>query len=389
MNPEAKLELLGEQARYDLSCACGLDPARRRAETGRWIYPTAMPDGSRKRTLKVLLDNACHNDCGYCAQRAGRDTRRTRLTPEELARLFDQLVRARKVEALFLSSGLGGNAVRTMDRMIAAVELIRSRCAWRGFIHLKILPGAQHAQVERAARLAQRISINLEAPGARRLAMLSKEKDFQTGILERMWWIKNLVSDRRTLAKGHTTQFVVGASGETDAEIVKASARLYDDYRISRVYYSKFQPVAHTPLEHLPPVSFMREHRLYQVDFLLRKYGFDRDEIPFEEDGNLSLDDDPKTGWARRHPEVFPLEVNKAGRENLLRVPGLGPVTVDRILAARSQGTIRWLDDLDKLGVVSRRAAAYLLFDGHAGTRQLSLVSTIDAHAISRYTTTV
>jgi predicted DNA-binding helix-hairpin-helix protein len=370
---EKKLQALGGESLFDLSCSCGLEPARQKGPQGRWVYPAVMPDGSRVRMLKVLLDNACQNDCAYCAQRAGRDTPRDRFEPDELARLFDQLARAKKVEALFLSSGLGGNTIRTMDRIIATTEIIRKRYQFRGFIHLKILPGVEYSQVERAAQLAQRISINLEVPGANRLSEISSSKNFATDILTRMWWIAKLVKDPKTLAKGHTTQFVVGAAGESDKEIVAASAGLYGDYNLSRAYYSGFQPIPQTPLENLPPTNFMREHRLYQVDFLLRKYGFKNEEIPFESSGNLSLKVDPKTAWARINRNLFPVEVNTAEPEQLLRVPGLGPLSVKRIVKARSQGKIRWLSDLSKFGAVSQRAADYLLFCGKLGNRQLPL----------------
>jgi len=371
---EQKLSLLGNNARFDLSCACSADPPRRRGAEDRWIYPAVLPDGKRVHTLKVLLDNSCHNDCAYCAQRSGRDTRRDRFAPEELARLFDQMYRAGMVRALFLSSGLGGNAVRTMDRMIAAVEIIRRRYAFRGFVHLKILPGVQYAQVERASQIAQRISINLEAPGENRLAALSKSKNFQTDILTRMWWIAGLVREKKFLTKGHTTQFVVGAGGESDREIARAAARLYKDYHLTRAYYSKFNPVPKTPLENHPPASFLREHRLYQVDFLLRKYDFPFEDIPFGTDGNLSTEVDPKTAWALRHPEWFPLEINRADREELLRVPGLGPLTVKRILQARARQKIRSLSDLKKLNPRVGPAADYLLFCGKKVARQVSLL---------------
>ena len=371
---EQKLSLLGDNAQFDMSCACSADPSRQRGPNQRWIYPAVLPDGKRVHTLKVLLDNSCHNDCAYCAQRAGRDTRRDRFTPEELARLFDQMHRASLVRAFFLSSGLGGNAVRAMDRMIQTVEIVRRRYAFRGFIHLKILPGAQYAQVERASQLAQRISINLEAPGEKRLAALSGSKNFQSDILKRMWWIAKLVHQRKFLAKGHTTQFVVGASGESDREITQAASRLYKDYRLTRAYYSKFNPVPQTPLQNHPPAPFMREHRLYQVDFLLRKYGFPVGDIPFEADGNLSLTVDPKTAWARLHPEQFPVEVNRADEEELLRVPSLGPLTVRRILETRRQQKIRSLSDLKKLNPRAGPAADYLLFDGRKEAQQVSLL---------------
>jgi predicted DNA-binding helix-hairpin-helix protein len=376
MTIEKKLVRLGQNAMFDLSCACGMEPARRHGPDGRWVYPAVMPDGSQVRMLKVLMDNACQNDCIYCAQRAGRDTPRDRFTPEELSCLFDEMVRAGHVQALFLSSGLGGNSVRTMDRMIAAVEIIRRRYQFHGFVHLKILPAVEYSQVERAAQLAQRISINIEAPGAGRMAVLSAGKNFAADILTRMRWISDLVLDRKTRARGHTTQFVVGAAGESDREIVSAADKLYGRYNLSRAYYSGFQPVPQTPLEHLPAAGFVREHRLYQTDFLLRKYGFSFSEIPFEADGNLSCDTDPKTAWAGAHPDFFPLEVNKAEPERLLRVPGLGPISVKRIVKARMKGKLRWPEDIAHLGALASRSAPYLLFEGKKRARQMELFDT-------------
>lgn len=376
MSTWQKLAVLGERAVFDLSCACGLEPARRRGADDRWIYPAALPDGRRVRMLKVLVDSACQNDCGYCAQRASRDTRRLRFECDELARLFDQLVRARRAEALFLSSGLGDDPVRAMDRILHTAEIIRRRYRFFGFMHLKVLPGVERAQVEAAARLAQRISINLEVPSQARMAEIAGCKDLDGDILQRMSWIAEVVGQRAFRARGHTTQFVVGAGSETDQEVVGRVQTLYRELGLSRAYYSKFQPVPGTPLAHRPAADFRREHRLYQADFLLRKYGFSGDEIPFEADGNLSLARDPKSAWALAHPERFPLEVNRAEPELLLRVPGIGPTTAKRIVAERRTGTIRFLEDLRRLGAQADHAAPYLTFDGHTGARQLTLLYT-------------
>jgi predicted DNA-binding helix-hairpin-helix protein len=332
-----------------------------------------LPDGGTLRQLKVLLDNACPNDCRYCAQRAGRKTPRDRFTPEELAGTFDQLRRAGKVDALFLSSGLGGNPVRTMDRMLATVELIRKRYAFQGFVHLKILPGAENAQIERASQLAQRLSINLEAPTGSRLQVLSGSKDPQE-VLQRMGWIASALRHPGGRVRSHTTQFVVGAAGESDTEILSTAAKLYREYALSRAYYSAFRPVPDTPLEDHPPVSPLRQHRLYQADFLMRRYGFLAGELPFDPDGNLPQDADPKLRWAQRHPERFPLEINRAEREELMRVPGLGAKSVARILAARSKGPIRDATALGALTGAARKAAPYLLFSGRFHGRQLELL---------------
>lgn len=373
MDTRDKLDLLGGQAQFDLACACGDSNRVRRGD--RFIYPAVLPRGGRVFMLKVLLDNSCRSDCAYCAQRAGRNTPRGRFAPEELARLFDQLYRAGRVEALFLSSGLGANPVRSMDGILATAEILRRRLRFRGFMHLKILPGAQRAQVEQAARLAQRISINLEVPGPRRLAELSRSKDYHRQV-RNLSWINEAVGSPHTLARGHTTQFVVGAAGESDRELVTTSSRLYQRYGLSRAYYSAFQPVPDTPLDGRAPTPPLREHRLYQVDFLLRKYGFDAREVPFDEAGNLSLDEDPKSAWARLHPEFFPLEVNRADPLQLLRVPGIGPVGCRRLVRARRRGRLGSPECLARLGI-SARAAPYLLFDGKPARGQLSLFRTV------------
>jgi len=370
-----KLRRLGGEAQYDLSCACGPNESRIRGKNDHWIYPAVLPDGRTAFLLKVLMNNACERHCTYCAQRVGRDFERLCFEPEELGRLHMDLVAAGRVSGLFLSSAIPSNPVKAMDRMLAAVEILRRRHRFRGYVHLKVLPGAEHAQVERAVQLANRVSINLEAPGPERLRRISPEKDLQVDLLERMGWITELVGEKSGRAKSQTTQFVVGAAEEADCEIVRAAAACYSRFGLSRVYYSGFQPVPDTPLEGLRPIPFMREHRLYQTDFLLRKYGFAREEILFGPDGNLSLEQDPKTSWARAHPERFPIEVNRAPRAELLRVPGIGPVSAKRILTARRTGSIRELTDLRRLGAIAGRAAPFILLGGRRPeeARQLDL----------------
>jgi predicted DNA-binding helix-hairpin-helix protein len=369
---ERKLSLLGAEAQYDLSCACGGSAPRKPGLDGRWIYPAMLPNGQTIHMLKVLLDNSCTNDCRYCAQRAGSNIRRERFNPDELAKIFVDMHNAQKVAALFLSSGLGSNPVRTMDRMLATAEILRHRYRYRGFIHLKILPGAELAQIERAAKLAQRLSINLEAPGPERLRRLSGHKNFSDDMLTRLRWIARLVQTRAGIVKGHTTQFVVGAAGESDREIVSVTHSLYRELSLSRVYYSAFQPIAGTPLGDATPTPRMREHRLYQADFLLRRYGFSSHEIPFSKDGAISLHEDPKTTWAKAHPDFFPLEINRAEKEKLLRVPGLGPIAVSRIIAERASSHIREPEDLRRLSKTADLALPYLLLNGRRPSVQLA-----------------
>jgi predicted DNA-binding helix-hairpin-helix protein len=267
------------------------------------------------------------------------------------------------VTGLFLSSAISSGAGATMERMIKAVEILRLRMGFRGYVHLKILPGAGFDYVERAVQLATRVSVNLEAPSGERLQRISKGKNFDD-LLLRMKWVKSLASNSRRLTAGQTTQFVVGAADESDKEILKLTDRLYGDLDLSRVYYSAFQPVMNTPLEDHPATPPMREHRLYQVDFLLRKYGFAFDELVFQKDGNLPLDLDPKMVWALGHPERFPVEINKASCQDLLRVPGIGPKSASRILSARLKGKLYNIEELKAMRVLVKRASPFILIDG-------------------------
>jgi putative DNA modification/repair radical SAM protein len=373
MNLTAKVSLLGDSARYDICAACGTRSSRVRDDIDRWIYPAALPDGRRVMLLKVLLTNACERDCAYCGNRASRDVPRTSFTPDELAATFDELLRRRLATGLFLSSAVSGSADRAMERMIAAVEIVRYRYQFQGYVHLKILPGVGRAAVERATQLAQRVSVNLEAPNAERLARLSTSKDFERDLLQRMRWAQQAMAAQGATKASQTTQFVVGVADETDREILLTASQLYRELGLARVYFSAFQPVPATPLEGRPPTPTIREHRLYQCDFLLRWYGFGYEELVFDPAGNLPRSADPKLIWAQSHPEWFPVEVNRADREALLRVPGIGPRSATRILASRRRVTFRDLRALKRLGVAIQRAAPYILLGGRRPAAQLPL----------------
>ena len=371
-----KLRLLGPATRYEpaeeVGIRGGAQPPVVPADLSGCIHHAVMPGGRRIALLKTLLSSACERDCFYCPFRAGRDFRRATFTPDELASLFLELHRRGIAEGIFLSSALVGGGVRTQDRLIAAAEILRRR-GFRGYIHLKIMPGAERDQVAAAARLADRLSVNLEAPNDRRLVRLAPHKMFADELLQRLRWIAQLrhqVMGRRPSA---ATQFVVGAAGESDLELLATTHFLYHKLGLARAYFSGFRPVADTPLANHPPAPPLREHRLYQASFLLRDYGFGVEELPFGPDGNLPLGEDPKLAWARRHLAQAPVEVNRADRETLLRVPGIGPKGVRRLLAARRQGRLRDLSDLRKLGIAADRAAPFILLDGRRPARQLSL----------------
>jgi len=371
---EKKIQTLGQSAQYDLCSACGA-AERKRDDLGRWIYPASLPDGKRVRVLKVLLTNICHKNCYYCSVRAGQDVPRTRFTPEELARAFDRMQRADLVDGIFLSSGMCDGAEPTMDRMLACIELIRTQYQFTGYVHLKLLPGVSEAHVERALQLAHRVSINLEAPSAERLAQIAPRKDFFDELARPMQVAKRLIdaSGGRLAPAGQTTQFVIGAAGESDQEVLSTTWRLYQEVDLRRAYFSAFQPVPGTPLDGLNPTPAWREHRLYQADWLLRFYGFGYEDLMFDGEGNLPRQADPKLLFARNHPELYPIEVNRAPRQDLLRVPGMGPQSVSRILSWRREAKIQELGDLKKAGAVADRAAPFVLLDGKRPPHQLPL----------------
>jgi predicted DNA-binding helix-hairpin-helix protein len=344
------------------------------------IHNAVMPGGKRIALLKTLFTSACERDCAYCAFRQGRDFRRATYTPDELARFFTQLHQRSIAEGIFLSSGVAGGGPRTQDRLIATAELLRRRYGFRGYIHLKVMPGAERGQILAAMRLADRVSVNLEAPNTERLARLAPRKAFAEELLQRLRWIEEIRREMPPSERGRwpssTTQFVVGAADESDVELLTTTEFLHQQVGLARAYFSGFAPVPDTPLEHHPPTPPLREHRLYQSSFLLRDYGFTVEELPFDAGGNLPLESDPKLAWARRHLTHAPVEVNTADRRDLLRVPGIGPVGVDKLLRERRHGRLRDLRDLRKLGIVAQRTAPFILLDGHRPPRQLTLWAT-------------
>lgn len=343
------------------------------------IHRAVMPGGKRIALLKTLLTSACERDCNYCAFRQGRDFRRATFSPDELARLFMQLHQRGIAEGIFLSSGIAGGGPRTEDKLIATAEILRRRYDFPGYIHLKIMPGAERDQVLEAMRLADRVSVNLEAPNTERLSALAPHKSFTEELLQRLRWIEEIRRGMPGRWPSSTTQFVVGAGDESDVELLTTSEFLYREFGLARTYFMAFTPVRDTPLENRAPTSPLREQRLYQASFLLRgrsfaHYDFTAEELPFNADGNLPLDTDPKLAWAQQHLTHAPIELNTAERRDLLRVPGIGPKGAERVLEARRQGKLRDLSNLSKLGIVAQRTAPFILLDGRRPPRQLSLL---------------
>jgi len=366
-----KLRILSQDSQYDLACACGTaqDEHRRRSPDGKWIYPVTMPDGRGTFLFKTLLSNVCVNNCKYCPLRENRDPRRCSLEPEEAAKIFLKYYRTGMVSGLFLSSGLLGTADNTMEKLNQTASILR-RNNFRGYIHLKVMPGASNLAIEKAVSLASAVSLNIETAGEEHFRKLNSCKDYMQDIIRPIKLISDLTAQGGRYARvSHTTQFIVGASDETDRDIVKYSWGLYKRLRLDRVYFSAYQRgIGEKDLPGESSASsnndiLMREHRLYQVDWLIRKYGFQEEEIQFDEKGNLDLGMDPKESWAVRHPECFPVDINRAGKEALLRVPGFGYITVEDILENRKKGwTINSILQLGKLGKRLEKAANYITF---------------------------
>ena len=373
-----KLQLLSSASEID----AGEEGCRLQAKKNKMgivVTKAVLPNGRTTSLLKSLLSSYCENNCLYCAFRSQRDIPRTSLRPEEFAKMVLGLTKAGLIQGVFLSSGVFGGGILTQDRLIQTAEILRYKFHYSGYLHLKIMPGAEYEQVIASMRLADRVSINLEAPNARRLPRLAPQKDFLRQLLRPIAWINeirsNLPADKTWKKRwpSSCTQFVVGGADESDIELLETTQTLHRQHGILRAYFSALKPQYGTPLENHSPVPYQREHRLYQADYLIRDYGFNRDELVFTDSGNLLLERDPKLAWAERHLAKQPIEINKASREELLRIPGIGPQGAAAILKIRRQHTIRDLSTLEKVGIHAGRSSAYILMDGHQAPRQLSL----------------
>jgi predicted DNA-binding helix-hairpin-helix protein len=343
------------------------------------ITTVAMPNGQRMPILKTVLTSVCEKNCFYCAFRAGRDFRRHTFRPDEMARAFLDLYKGGAVKGIFLSSGVAGGAIHTQDRLLDTADIMRNKLGFKGYLHLKIMPGAERAQVERAMQLADRVSVNLEAPNTERLSHLAPQKVFIEDLLQPLRWVEEIRKSQPAQKgwKGRwpstTTQFVAGGSGENDLELLNTTFYLTRKLRLARVYYSGFRPVAGTPLENQPPINPWRQNRLYQASFLIRDYAFDLEDMPFNGAGELPLDVDPKLAWARIHLGETPIEINRADLHELLRIPGIGPQGARAILSARRTHKIRSISDLKALGIRTSRAVPFILLDGYQPARQMVL----------------
>lgn len=376
----SQLELEHAEERHTAEGASRPDCFSPKEKRAAFTHPAQMPGGKQIILLKTMLTSACERDCYYCPWRAGRDYRRATFKPDEFAAMFGKLNKAKIAEGLFLSSGIAGGGVRTQDKLLDTIDIIRNRMAFRGYIHLKIMPGTEKDQVFRAMQLVDRVSVNLEAPNTERLKRLAPHKIFMEELLQPLRWVDEI---RRTQPAhlawngrwpSSVTQFVAGGADESDLELLTTTSWLMKNVRLSRAYFSAFHPISDTPLENKAAVDPMREHRLYQASYLIRDYGFDLEELPFASDENLPLHTDPKTAWARTNLAESPIEINRADKHELLRIPGIGPKSAEAIINARRTSRLYDLSSLKKLGIISERAAPYILMDGKRAPKQLALI---------------
>lgn len=384
MEMTEKITLLTEGAKYDVSCSSS--GVSRRGSSGTLgsaatsgICHSWAEDGRCISLLKILLSNNCSYDCHYCRIRRSNDIPRTTLSVNELVDLTINFYKRNYIEGLFLSSAVLGDPDKTMTLMLRVIKKLRNEYGFAGYIHLKVIPGCSEGVLAEAGRYADRMSVNMELPSEDSLKLLAPQKErkaiFHPMSLLGSWQElytkerKRLPSPHRFLPAGQTTQMIIGASPETDKQIIRLMDALYQKFRLKRVYYSAYVPVSSSPLMPVPVgralavgPPLLREHRLYQADWLLRFYNFEADEI-LEQEAFLDVSLDPKAAWATRHPELFPLEVNRAAYEELLRVPGIGVQGAQKIIRARRTASLDF-SHLKRMNIILKRARHFILCQG-------------------------
>ena len=387
MIDERKLEILTESAKYDVSCSSS-GSKRKNTSDGLGnasvggICHSFTPDGRCISLLKILMSNECLYDCEYCPNRRSADVPRARLTPDEICELTVNFYKRNYIEGLFLSSAVFDAPDKTMELLCETVTKLRKTYNFNGYIHLKGIPNADSALMMRAAKIADRMSYNIELPSEKSLKLLAPQKSKQSLLLpmrelkEAMDYDRiNKVRKNRVLPAGQTTQMIIGASPESDGKILKLTESLYRNMNLKRVYYSSYIPVVKSPKLPTVGAGLLREHRLYQADWLIRFYGFDVDEI-CGEDENLSADYDPKCAWALKNMQLFPVEINSAPLAMLLRVPGIGAKGAYKICEARKFGKLDF-DNLAKMRIILKRAKHFITCKGKFyGSDSLAQVKT-------------
>ena len=372
-----KLNILADAAKYDVSCASSGttrgNPAKTLGTAAGWgICHSFTADGRCISLFKILMTNHCIYDCAYCSNRRTNELKRVAFTPQELAELTIEFYRRNYIEGLFLSSGVIRNPDYTMEQMIAVVKELREVHRFNGYIHMKSIPGASQLLVNRAGMYVDRLSVNIEIPTEESLKKLAPEKDYlsvwkpmkyiKQGILENSEDRKKFSKTPKFVPAGQSTQMIIGATPENDNQILTLASKLYNVESMKRVYYSGYihinQNDDRLPVLQQPPL--VREHRLYQADWLMRFYNFQVNEIVNEENPTLDLEIDPKISWALRHPDFFPIDVNTAPYEAILRIPGVGVLSAKKIITARRYGKLT-SEQLKKIGVVMKRAKYFIV----------------------------
>ena len=379
MNLIEKIKILSDSAKYDVSCSSsGSNRKNKKGGIGNaapsGICHSWAPDGRCISLLKILFTNSCIYDCKYCVNRSSNDVPRASFTPDELVNLTINFYRRNYIEGLFLSSAICISPDHTMELLLKSIKRLREEENFNGYIHVKAIPGANKTLIEETGKYVDRMSVNIELPSSQSLKLLAPQKTkesiikpmglIKSGIIQNQEEKHKFKSAPQFVPGGQSTQLIIGATKDNDLKILKLSESLYHSYNLKRVYYSAYIPVSSHP--NLPTISgppLLREHRLYQADWLLRFYGFNSSELLNEENPNFDELLDPKSGWAIRNIDKFPVEINKADYFTLLRVPGIGVKSAQRILQAR-KATVLGFDDLKKLGIVLKRAKYFITCKG-------------------------
>ncbi len=396
-----KLTILADSAKYDVACTAGAtsNNLSRNGVPGGCICHSYSADGRCISLLKVLYTNSCVYDCKYCINRRSNDVKRATFLPQEIADLTMSFYKRNYIDGLFLSSGVIKNADYTMEQIIKSLEILRNNHNFRGYIHAKTIPGASSELVMKLGFLVDRLSVNIEFPSEKSLETLAPDKK-KSAIIKPMKLIKHsVIQSKHEIVKyknsapkfvpaGQSTQMIIGASPETDFQILKLTQALYKKFELKRVFFSAYIPVVENAL--LPAQStkppLLREHRLYQADWLLRFYNFTAEEILSEQDQNFNPYLDPKCNWAINNMHIFPVDINNCSYEMLLRVPGIGKISAGKIWKSRKYTKLR-LEDLKRIGVVLKRAQYFIVCSGYNcplhGKREQTVRALVDPNAVS------
>ena len=363
MDSLKKTKVLSDSAQFDL---CDSQNHSRISDVNLpGIYPATGKNGCIIPLFKTLMTNKCKNDCKYCLNQCQRDFTRIELEPNEIAKIFIRYYNQGIVNGLFLSSGVSDTIDNTMERLVETCNILRKNYGYEDYIHLKIIPGASKDSIKRSMKLADRVSINIEAASSDGLSQIASTKDYNKDILKRLSWVNSLYKkDKNLCPSGPTTQLIVGANDETDLEILKRMEKIYKKTELKRTYFSPFISMEETELESKCDCNPQRTNQLYHADALLNEYKFKAKELVFNEDNNISLEEDPKI-LAASKMDIFPIEINNASFNELIRVPGIGLKSARRIIDIRNKKGFNSINDLKKIGVVTSRAEPYIKIKGN------------------------